>query len=119
VDRYSFIVRDLHPLLLADLPALRICFPECPRELPVASRADTCVQRHNQTYARFRHFRMRVSNVLNWIVLVVAIAGFGLFGDLARFAAHCTHYQAARPYIPETVTEGFPFQPRGGVPYFR
>jgi hypothetical protein len=28
IDRYSFIVRDLHPLLLAGLPALRICFPE-------------------------------------------------------------------------------------------
>ena len=27
VDRYSFIVRDLHPLLLAGLPALRKCFP--------------------------------------------------------------------------------------------
>jgi hypothetical protein len=30
VDRYSFIVRDLHSLLLAGLPALRICFPLCP-----------------------------------------------------------------------------------------
>src|ERR1700730_14870921 len=27
VDRYSFIARDLHPLLLAGLPALRISFP--------------------------------------------------------------------------------------------
>ena len=29
VDRYSFIVRDLHSLLLAGLPALRRCFPLC------------------------------------------------------------------------------------------
>jgi hypothetical protein len=29
VDRYSFIAKDLHPLLLAGLPALRICFPVC------------------------------------------------------------------------------------------
>jgi len=27
VDRYSFIVRDLHSLLLAGLPALRRCLP--------------------------------------------------------------------------------------------
>jgi hypothetical protein len=26
-----------------------ICFPHCPRQLPVASRADTYVQRHKQT----------------------------------------------------------------------
>src|SRR6266478_5482807 len=32
VDRYSFIVRDLHSLLLAGLPALRKCFPLYPRK---------------------------------------------------------------------------------------
>ena len=32
VDRYSFIVRDLHSLLLAGLPALRRCFPLCLRQ---------------------------------------------------------------------------------------
>ena len=31
VDRYSFIARDLHPLLLAGLPALRKCCPVLPR----------------------------------------------------------------------------------------
>ena len=31
VDRYSFIVRDLHSLLLAGLPALRRCLPLCPQ----------------------------------------------------------------------------------------
>jgi hypothetical protein len=30
VDRYSFIARDLHPLLLAGLPALRISCPLYP-----------------------------------------------------------------------------------------
>ena len=33
VDRYSFIVRDLHSLLLAGLPALRRCFPLLTREM--------------------------------------------------------------------------------------
>src|SRR6202022_991134 len=32
VDRYSFIVRDLHSLLLAGLPALRRCLPLFPPE---------------------------------------------------------------------------------------
>src|SRR6266478_6768926 len=31
VGRYSFIVRDLHSLLLAGLPALRKCFLLCPQ----------------------------------------------------------------------------------------
>jgi GYD domain len=31
VDRYSFIARDLHPLLLPGLPALRICCPQSHR----------------------------------------------------------------------------------------
>jgi hypothetical protein len=32
VDRYSFIVRDSHSLLLAGLPALRKSSPLCPAE---------------------------------------------------------------------------------------
>jgi hypothetical protein len=39
VDRYSFIARDLHSLLLAGLPALRICFPECP---PITAGSQPC-----------------------------------------------------------------------------
>src|SRR5713226_10172251 len=38
VDRYSFIVRDLHSLLLAGLPALRICFSALPSNSDIARR---------------------------------------------------------------------------------
>jgi hypothetical protein len=39
VDRYSFIARDFHPLLLAGLPALRICCPGLP---PIADISGQC-----------------------------------------------------------------------------
>ena len=40
MDRYSFIVRDLHSLLLAGLPALRKSSPLCPTK-PTSMRGVT------------------------------------------------------------------------------